>query len=343
MSQAKPKAVFVVTSEGKDLYSAMTRVAIASLRHSNPSLHITIAADRQTDSVLRAAADPLIVEADEWLVFETPDGSGEFRNRYVKTQLRNLLDGPFLFLDSDIFARRDLSEILALDCDIAAAPNHSREIFSEQVWDQDRATLDAMGWTTGDQVYLNGGVLFFNDTVAARALASDWHRRWTASSASRGSHRDQPALNSALAACRPRLAILPDRFNAQVIPSPEVAVDAVIWHFYSSADRPQWTNFDLLVRGLLEGGKLDFVEINRCAALRHPWVGEGIIEVSLQLAALRSECAQFKREHASLQQEMDKILASRSWKITQRLRDIDTLAERLRSGLITPVGGKKRI
>lgn len=344
-----PKAIFALTSEGKDVYSAMTRVAIASLRASNPQLRLLLACDRQSDEALHRSQDPVIDEVDDWLVIDTPYGPPIFRNRHVKTRLRSLLEGTFLFLDSDVFVRGSLSEIFDLDCDVAGGRNHSREIFSEQLWDQDRATLDAMGWTTGDEVYLNGGVLFFKDTVAARALATEWHQRWTASAANRCSYRDQPALNSALEACRPRLAVLPDRFNAQLIPSPEVAIDAVIWHFYSSAERPQWTNFDVLVRGLLEGSKLDPVEISRCAALRHPWTGEGVVEASLQLAALRTEStlqkrelAALRRDHELLQQDMGSILASRSWRLTRPLRDIDAFAKRRRRGSATPAIGKER-
>lgn len=332
------RIVFALTSSGRDFYSAMTRIAVAALRGSNLGSRLMLACDRRSHHQLRQAGDPLLEEVDDCLVADTAEGNAEFRNRFVKTSLRSILDGPFLFLDSDIFVRGSLDEVFSLDCDLAGARNHSREIFSEQIWDRDRATLDAMGWNIDSEVYLNGGVLYFNDTPAARQFAAEWHRRWLESSAGRDSCRDQPALNSALAACRPRLTVLPDGFNAQIVPSPEAAVDALVWHFYSSAVRPASTGFDELVGNLLSGGTLSPDDIRQYALSRHPWNDAGMIEAGLQLAALRHESTQLKRALEGAQREIDglrcdqaqlrKVLASRSWRLTRPLRTIDALVKK---------------
>ena len=39
----------------------------------------------------------------------------------MKTRLREIIEGPFLFLDSDTLIRGDLSPIFFLDTDIAGA------------------------------------------------------------------------------------------------------------------------------------------------------------------------------------------------------------------------------
>ena len=49
---------------------------------------------------------------------------------------------------------------------------------ARQLWDQDRARFNAMGWKIGDEVYLNGGVLLFNDTPKSHEFSAEWHRRW---------------------------------------------------------------------------------------------------------------------------------------------------------------------
>lgn len=333
MIKSQARAAFVVTSQGRDIYSAATRIAIASLRQTNPWLPVTVAVDRATHEALQISADPLPSEADDWLVVDVPEGSAEFRNRHIKTRLRTLLHGPFLFLDSDILVRGDLSAIFGTECDIAGARNHSRHIPSEQVWDQDRETLGAMAWLVREDIYVNGGVLFLSDSDAAHALAGEWHRRWLSSTETTGRHRDQPALNSALRASSARLHVLEDRYNAQIIPSPEVAVDAVIWHFYSSVDLPVATRHERLLRTLIAESDLDIDEIRKMIECRHPWTEAGVIAAGLQLAALRSESNLLKRqlerlseEHKALQTAFDKTLQSRSWRITAPLRALDLLA-----------------
>jgi lipopolysaccharide biosynthesis glycosyltransferase len=256
----------------------MTRVAVASLRLSNSKHRVIIACDRQSDLSMRKACDPLIDEVDEWMVVETPLGEAMFRNRYVKTRLRSLLEGPFLFLDSDVLVRRDLCEIFMLDCDIAGARNHSRADFSEQLWDQDLRILDAMGWEVKDDIYLNGGVLFYNDTESAREFATEWHRRWIESVNVENCFRDQPALNSALHVTRPRLKVLSDRFNAQIKTEPKAALDAVIWHYYSSVKNPVITAYDLLIKKVLNGSKIEFNLIREMIQCPHPWRNENFID-----------------------------------------------------------------
>ena len=62
------KVIFAITSQGNDFYSATTRVAVASLRISNPSLLLVVACDRDTDLALKQERDPLIKEVDEWQI-----------------------------------------------------------------------------------------------------------------------------------------------------------------------------------------------------------------------------------------------------------------------------------
>lgn len=262
----------------------MTRIAVASLRLTNPGLILLVACDSESDCALRKARDPLIEEIDEWLIADTPKGNPYFRNRFVKTSLRAFIDGPFLFLDSDVFVRGDLSELFGIDTDVAGARNHSRKDFGEQVSGQDAATLKAMDWKTDTETYINGGVLFWNNSPGARRFAAEWQRRWINAFGKCAYHRDQPALNSALCDTRPRLKVLPDRFNAQFKLTPAVARGAVVWHYYSSMEFAPHTRFELLVNELMCGAKLDMGSISSMLESSHPWCRGSLID---DLAAAR--------------------------------------------------------
>ena len=106
--------VYCLTSSGGDLYEAMTRVSLATLRLTNPSARVTIACDQQTHQALQVSSSQLFHEADALCDFSAPDGPPTYRNRYVKTQLGRLIDGPFLFLDSDTVVRKPLAPLLVL-------------------------------------------------------------------------------------------------------------------------------------------------------------------------------------------------------------------------------------
>lgn len=272
--------VYAVTSSGCDFYSAMTRVSAASIRITNPNIGIVLACDDHSVAAMRHSRDPLLDEVDELITCRTPAGNSSFRNRFVKTQLRLLLDGPFLFLDSDTIVRGNMMEIFLLDTDIACAPNFSRDGIEQQTWKWDSVILSTMGWSHNKEVYVNGGVLFYNATRGAALFAADWHRKWLSSHAVTKHHVDQPALNAAIFDTAPRLEILPHRFNAQFDESPSIVPHAIIWHYYVArvtkhyyADRVAKppTELERLVVDLQKGAKLRRSHVESILQKDHPW------------------------------------------------------------------------
>jgi hypothetical protein len=211
----------------------MTRVSLATLRLTNHSARVTIACDQLTHQALQASGSQLFHEADAVLGFPTPDGPPTYRNRYVKTQLGSQFDGPFLFLDSDTVVRKPLTSLLDLHCDIAAAPNHSRDTLAEQIWSEDQVNLDAMGWQVREP-YVNGGVIWYGGSPGSRRFSDAWHQNWQASVEATGRYRDQPALNATLRSSCASLQILDHRWNAQVSMNPEMTQNVVITHHYAS-------------------------------------------------------------------------------------------------------------
>ena len=249
----------------------MTRIAVASLRLTNPGVTLAVACDQDSDAAMRSTEDPLVAEVDDWVVITTPVGSPDFRNRFVRTSLRSTIAGPFLFLDSDVLVRGDLGEVFQLDRDIAAAANHSGLERREQIGRDDAGLLALMGWEVDPDVYFNAGVLFINDTPLARLCCADWHSRWLLSSAASPVLRDQPAMNAAVRATHPRVSVLPSRFNAQFRTTITAIPGAVVWHYYASVRQPPHTQFALLARTLVDGAALDVRTVARLIRSPHPW------------------------------------------------------------------------
>jgi hypothetical protein len=277
---SSPRIVYALTTNGRDLYSATTRVSVEAIRISNPSLRVVVACDAISGRALKSSCHPLLDEIDELVICDTPEGNAGYRSRHVKTRLREIIDGPFLFLDSDTFVRGDVSPIFSLDADIAAACNRSGDEFCEQVIKPDAQIIALMKWQAGGRVFLNGGVLFYNETLGARQFGSLWHQKWLDSAEAlsgglppglklRHAHRDQPALHAALYEAQPRLSILPHKFNAQFKANPRVAENAVIWHYCGRG--VALTSFESLVERVLRGERLCRNTVAEMIERPHPW------------------------------------------------------------------------
>jgi hypothetical protein len=220
---------------------------------------------------LMGASDPLLNDVDVYVHFDTPEGNASFRNRFLKTNLRNLVNGSYLFLDSDTLVRGDLSEVFSTESDIAGAPNHSKDTVQDQIWYQDRAVLTRLGWRVRSDVYINGGAMLCHDTPGARRFAGDWHAKWLTSYRETHGYRDQPALNAAVFDSGVRLTVLPHRFNAQFKTQVSTARDAVIWHCYAGAGNAPVTQFEALAEALLRGADLRRDAVEAAMTRPHPW------------------------------------------------------------------------
>lgn len=235
MDSTSLKVVYCLTSHGDALYETMTRLSLASVRLTNPSARVEVLCDHLTFRSLRASKSFLLNEVDELISFTTPNGTPAFRSRFVKTCARLIIDGPFLFLDSDTVVRKSLSKLLELNTDIALAPNHSSDSFAEQIWERDQLLIDEMGWKI-HAPYMNSGVIWYSDSPAARRVSKRWNELWRAHFEKTGNFRDQPALNCTLSnEVGVRVTTLGHDWNTQYKKNSDIAQRAKIWHSYSSA------------------------------------------------------------------------------------------------------------
>lgn len=264
------KIVYAVTSSGKDAYSVMTRISVASVRLFCPDARVMVACDQESGLAMEQTRDPLLNEVNEVMEVRTPAGNASYRNRHVKTRLRTLVEGEFLFMDSDTIVRGDLSALAGIEADIAAAPNHSANCFAEQIWDEDRAYLDIMDWAVA-KTYYNGGFIFYRDTAAARALGFEWHDRWAAGFTQTGRANDQPALNASIAALNIRVEELPHRYNAQFTMNRSAASEALVWHYYSTDRTLQFTAIGALIKNAMKNEVIPDRELMNVIRSRQPW------------------------------------------------------------------------
>ena len=104
------KYLFVLTSSPKDFFCEQTLVAIASLRVHNPNAFVTLLTDDKTAETLTGSRAVLKDAVDELKVLTLDEKfTPMLRSRYLKTVMRNVVDGDFLYMDSDIAIVDDLT------------------------------------------------------------------------------------------------------------------------------------------------------------------------------------------------------------------------------------------
>ncbi|HWA86293.1 MAG TPA: hypothetical protein VG710_08735 [Opitutus sp.] len=249
---------YIITGTN-ERYAAMAAISVVSLRTVHPHARIELhvwpePGDTRIWRLLRAQSTRVSVE-------DVPDGmDARGASRWLKTTLRQRVDGPFVFLDGDTLVVRPLDAIgeVAEAGQLGAVRDRNRAA-PRPGWPHWTGTLyRGCGWPAPPRNYLNSGVVAWPDTDAARALSADWHLRWKLSR-QRGVNLDQPAFNAAIDARPPHeIAVLPDRFNALIDADPRLAAGAHVLHFFAGVKAPKpMTIFDSLVTRLLQRGEFD--------------------------------------------------------------------------------------
>lgn len=257
----------------------MALVSAMSLRRANPGLGICLFTDDDTKQALQSCRHGLLQAVDEVIVRAVPTREPLLASRFLKTSAAATIGEPILLLDCDTLVRGDVSSVLKLPVDVAAAPNHSADTWEQQVYAGDAAMLDCLGWRPRSDAYLNSGVVFWSGNRSARRLAASWNALWQESHRRLGTHKDQPSFNAAVSELGDEFRILSHQFNWQFSMRPQAADEAVIWHYYSScSELLPTTAFDRVVARVVHDGRIAAGEVAALANRPDPWSGGSVLD-----------------------------------------------------------------
>lgn len=225
------KVVMILNSNGSDRYLTMHKLAVRSLRLTNPDLSLVTCIDEGTLAAVGAKTKTGYVLGDEILTIKTPQGSGTFKNRWIKTQLRHFISGEFLYLDSDVLILDDIRSPFDLDGGLAAVRNTNGYALSPTKVDEQKFT--ACNWRIPKFTPFNAGVWYLADTDVAQEFSRCYHAFWAESAQQHGLVQDQHAFNRAIDVSGIPVCYLPDEYNIQekyfvFHKNPK------IWHFINS-------------------------------------------------------------------------------------------------------------
>lgn len=231
----KTPVLYVLTSTDNDLYLEELWVSLYSLHHFNKEVVAKVLSD--SDTVERIKAKPELAKMiTELLPINVPqEYPSKEKSRYIKTNIRNLVQGDFLFIDTDTVICAPLDEIDSLPVkNIGMVPElhgpfreHLTYKFTvadtKRIFDVDAS--DSPYW-------FNSGCMLVRDNDFTREFFGKWQENWKYSAFQKGNSSDQRALLKTDHDYGYIIESIPDVYNAQIAMSIKWFYEAKIIHFW---------------------------------------------------------------------------------------------------------------
>ena len=233
-----PQIVYVLVANEKNLYLEEMWVSIFSLRRHHPEATVKVLMDIETKEYL-SRFPQLTSMIDETVVVQTPAGyNAKQRSRQIKTTIRNVLTGDYIFIDTDTVICKPLDGIVE---DIRELKDF-RGIAAVR---EGHATMkDTLFPPTGtvkrifdidisqSPLMTNSGVMFVADIPFTHEFYKRWNENWKRSCFEKGNSQDQPSLYATDCQYGYVIRELSGIYNAQVAMSLKYYADAVILHWW---------------------------------------------------------------------------------------------------------------
>lgn len=227
------KILYVLVCSEKDHYGEQALISMMSAKHHMPNCIISLLLDKATDQNITNSKLPIDEYVSEKKIIELDKALSSLqKSRWLKTSMRKLVKGDFLYVDVDTVFAAPIHESLFTN-DVMGVPDGNCLLKYHPLKRQIEDNLKKLQFNNSLDYYINGGVLFFRDSPTAHSFASNWHRRWQ-ESCSKGIFIDQPALHQAFIDSKLEQHLLPDFMNAQFGRNINTLANGIILHYYSS-------------------------------------------------------------------------------------------------------------
>lgn len=219
----KTKIVYCLISGSADYYYEQLLISLCSLRKHNPNVEVEVLCDNDTLNTFTSNRRGILEYNIHPNAVEVPSEWGkQERSRYIKTNLRKLTKGDYLFVDTDTVICSSLESIDAIPYAVAAVrdshvarpmPAYSQRSHDTEKWiwrEAKKAEIDATGLN-----HFNSGVMYVKDTEKAYELYSKWAEQYK-SLLAHDVKIDQLPLMLANKAMNDIISPLDPTFNCQV-------------------------------------------------------------------------------------------------------------------------------
>ena len=240
----KTKLVYVLTCAPEATYIEQALMAVWSARYWNQNARIVLLTDDSTDKLLIGKRGVILDYISEKIVVPfDAEKDMHYRSRWLKTSVRQLVKGDYLFIDCDTITTCNLSHIEQIDTDIAMCRDENVNIA-----DEDYAAAKPM--------IDNCAQIGFDVTKEKYYFNERWHDLWQEGVA-KGINLDQPTFAKANYEMGHPVKLLEDKWNCIVQSQIAEVYSAYILHFWHSVS---FLYSERVLHYIKDNGLTDFVK-----------------------------------------------------------------------------------
>lgn len=231
------KYVYVLVSNNQNIYTEQMWASIHSLRIYNPKAHIEIITDTDTQTLLLTNYATMLETINNIVVCDPPkDFTLAAKSRFLKTSIRNIISGDYLFLDTDTIICGDLSEIEQFEGDILCVNDLHVKFSCNPYYNINVKILKKVFKMDVSKAsnYFNSGVMLVRDNDLTRKFYKEWHNNWLFGYINFGLKTDQQSLLKTDFELNSIITPLSGIYNCQVTMSVKFLHEAKIMHFFNN-------------------------------------------------------------------------------------------------------------
>ena len=233
----KTKLVYVLTCAPDDHYIEQALMSVWSARHWNPDAYIVLITDNLTDKLFVGKRAEILEYISQKIVvpFDDDSLSMVYRSRWLKTSVRQLVDGDFLFIDCDTIVCKSLEEVDGFCFEAGAVPEAMLPVsdFCQELLDLAvKRCVDIGVNLLKEEYYYCSGVIYAKDTPIVHKLYELWHKYWK-QSYSIQMFADQPGLCKADIECGHLIQRISDTYDVIAYTHNKLYPESHILHILS--------------------------------------------------------------------------------------------------------------
>jgi len=279
MSSLK-KVVYVLVSQTTDHFTEMCLLSIECMKRYSPGLYIELVMDEKTKHSLVGYRGKVLTLVDNYHVLGISGDNNGLVSRMIKTQLRSIVEGDYLYIDIDAFPMKKLDSIYDSQYDISMVYDMNVSPDKFIFHDYEREIFDVMQWELPKE-YFNSGVMFVKDNERVHRFYENWYSIWSESSKG-GLHKDQPPMHEAIRVTKIKVGVLEPVWNVLVtLHKGRVAKNAKIYHVSTVRfDERNDTHFHSIIREMKLNERINWNLLEAVRASKYPWTNHSSLKLN---------------------------------------------------------------